>query len=315
MADHQPVSPIKPEESATTREEMDFDDNEQETGTISPQGHETPTKPPAKAPSPRPRVSFQEGHEEIPPTKPPRPLSPMQQAENTLIEAFPTIDTKVVKAVLVASNGKVEPAFNALLGMSDPDFRAEEAVPPPQPPRPAMRQPMSQLEADEAYARQLAEQFNSGGQRSQNRYNQREPGRRGPNQQSYDDDDDDRERNFFDDDLPEIGKNIQQGFFETQKKVNSWITQFKKKLDGDEEDEDLYSSSEAGSRQNTGNWPGRQNFGPSQSEQLHGIRRSAEQARRSTEAQRYDADPHELGEEEFERLELRDDEAGTWRLV
>lgn len=314
MADHQPVSPIKPEESATTREEMDFDDNEQETGTVSPQGHETPTKPPAKAPSPRPRVSFQEGHEEIPPAKPPRPLSPMQQAENTLIEAFPTIDTKVVKAVLVASNGKVEPAFNALLGMSDPDFRAEEAVPPPQPPRPAMRQPMSQLEADEAYARQLAEQYNSGGQRSQSRYNQREPGRRGPNQQSYDDDDD-RERNFFDDDLPEIGKNIQQGFFETQKKVNSWITQFKKKLDGDEEDEDLYSSSEAGSRQNTGNWPGRQNFGPSQSEQLHGIRRSAEQARRSTEAQRYDADPRELGEEEFERLELRDDEAGTLHLM
>ncbi|KAF2172946.1 hypothetical protein M409DRAFT_16897 [Zasmidium cellare ATCC 36951] len=308
MADHQPVSPIKPEESATTREEMNFDDNEQETGTVSPQGHETPTKPPAKAPSPRPRVSFQEGHEEIPPTKPPRPLSPMQQAEHTLIEAFPTIDTKVVKAVLVASNGKVEPAFNALLGMSDPDFKAEEAVPPPQPPRPAMRQPMSQLQADEAYARQLAEQYNNGGQRSQNRYNQREPGRRGPNQQSYDDDED-RERSFFDDDLPEIGKNIQQGFFETQKRVNSWITQFKKKIDGDDEDEDLYSSSEAGSRQNTGNWPGRQNFGPSQSEQLYGIRRSAEQARRSTEAQRYDADPHELGEEEFERLELRDDES------
>ncbi|EME49322.1 hypothetical protein DOTSEDRAFT_68186 [Dothistroma septosporum NZE10] len=308
-ADRSPVSPIKPdEESATTREEIDMDDNEQETGTVSPQGHETPTKPPAKAPSPRPRVSFQEGHEEIPPTKPPRPLSPNQQAESTLIEAFPTIDAKVVKAVLTASGGKVEPAFNALLGMSDPDFNAADTA-PPQPPRPTQRQPVSQLEADEAYARQLAEQYNSGGQPAQTRYNQREPGRRGPNQQrrDYDDDEDERERSFFDDDLPEIGKNIQQGFLETQKRVNSWITQFKKKIDGEDE-EDLYDATSANTRQNTGR-SGRQNFGPSQSDQLYGIRRSAEQQRRSTEAQRYDADPHELGEDEFERLELRDDEA------
>ncbi|KXT03907.1 hypothetical protein AC578_9305 [Pseudocercospora eumusae] len=304
--DSPPVSPIRPEESVTTREEMNFDD-EQETGTISPQGHETPTKPPAKAPSPRPRVSFQDGHEEIPPTKPPRPMSPMQQAENTLIEAFPTIDTKVVKAVLHASGGKVEPAFNALLGMSDPDFKPEEHTPAPaQPPRPALRNPMSQVEADEMYARQLAEQYNRGGQRSQTRYNQREPGTRRPNQQRFDGDDD-RERSFFDDELPEIGRNIQQGFMETQKTVTNWINNFKKKIDGEDEDEDLYSSSQAGSRQSTG--MGRQNFGPSQSEQLRGIRRSAEQQRRSTEAQRYDADPREFDDGEFERLELRDDEA------
>lgn len=54
--------------------------------------------------------------DEIPPAKPPRPLSPQQQAENTLKEAFPSIDTAVVKAVLIASGGRVEPAFNALLG-------------------------------------------------------------------------------------------------------------------------------------------------------------------------------------------------------
>ena len=50
------------------------------------------------------------------PPKPPRPLSPQQQAENTLKEAFPSIDAAVVKAVLIASGGRVEPAFNALLG-------------------------------------------------------------------------------------------------------------------------------------------------------------------------------------------------------
>ena len=55
------------------------------------------------------------GDDEAPP-KPPRPLSPQQQVENTLKEAFPSIDAAVVKAVLMASGGRVEPAFNALLG-------------------------------------------------------------------------------------------------------------------------------------------------------------------------------------------------------
>lgn len=54
------------------------------------------------------------------PTKPPRPLSPQQQAENTLKEAFPNIDAAVVKAVLFASGGKLDPAFNALLGTPYP---------------------------------------------------------------------------------------------------------------------------------------------------------------------------------------------------
>lgn len=313
MAD-QPVSPIK--ESVTTREEMDFDDDaheQQETGTVSPLGHETPNKPATPSPM-RKSVSFAE--EEAPPAMPPRPLSPQQQAENTLIEAFPSIDTKVVKAVLNASGGKVEPAFNALLGMSDPDFQPEEtpAPPPRQPPRPVQRQqkqqPMSQLEADEQYARQLAEQYNTTAPRGQIQYNQREPGRRNVNkQQTYDElEHGEHERNFFDDDLPEIGKNIQQGFLQTQKTVNSWITNFKKKIDGEDSDEeDLYSSSTAGNtRQNSG----RQNFGSSQSEQLHGIRKvSEQQQRRSTEANRYDADPHVLDEDEFERLELHDAEA------
>ena len=40
----------------------------------------------------------------------------MQQAENTLKEAFPSIDAAVVRAVLRASGGHMEPAFNALLG-------------------------------------------------------------------------------------------------------------------------------------------------------------------------------------------------------
>ena len=79
------------------------DDDVQESGIVSGE---------VEAPAaPKPTTE-----DEVPPPKPPRPLSPQQQAENTLKEAFPSIDAAVVKAVLTASGGRVEPAFNALLG-------------------------------------------------------------------------------------------------------------------------------------------------------------------------------------------------------
>jgi hypothetical protein len=55
-----------------------------------------------------------------PPPKPPRPLSPRAQAKATLKEAFPDMDDSVIHAVLIASGGNIEPAFNALLGISTP---------------------------------------------------------------------------------------------------------------------------------------------------------------------------------------------------
>lgn len=88
-----------PPESPTTVAQFDMDDDdvqESATGTGVPASNKTA--------------------DEVPPPKPPRPLSPQQQAENTLKEAFPSIDAAVVKAVLIASGGRVEPAFNALLG-------------------------------------------------------------------------------------------------------------------------------------------------------------------------------------------------------
>ena len=77
------------------------DDDVQESGVL---GSDAPAAP-----------KHSTVEDEAPP-KPPRPLSPQQQAENTLKEAFPSIDAAVVKAVLRASGGRVEPAFNALLG-------------------------------------------------------------------------------------------------------------------------------------------------------------------------------------------------------
>lgn len=296
----------KPPESPTTARELDFDDDNDAPASSAT---DKAASPPPTSKSPKPGVRFSEQAEEIPPQKPPRPADPNVQAQNTLIEAFPDIDTNVVKAVLLASGGKVEPAFNALLSMSDPNFKTEEAA-PPKPPRP---QPRSQLEQDEMYARQLAEHYQSqGGQQSQGGYGSREsrPYARSNNQNSQNKDD--REYSFFDDDLPEIRKNIEQGFQETQKTVNKWITSFKKKLDGEPEDYDQYGNPVRREREHGQPSHGRQNYGPSQSDQMYGIRKSAEQRRsgdmrRSADHNRYDADNRVLGDD-FAQLELRDNE-------
>lgn len=244
-------------------------------------------------------------------------MSPNQQAENTLIEAFPDIDTKVVKAVLVASNGKVEPAFNALLTMSDPNFRTDE-TPPPKPPRPQPRQQpqpqpqphtRTQLEQDELYARQLAEHYQSqGAPRQQGRP---QPGY--PRQQRSNDAADSREHSFFDDDLPEIRKHIEQGFKETQQTLSSlWntgLTQIRKKLDGEADAYDQYGNPISYPTDNPRPKPASSQA--SQSDKFYGARRSAEQ-RRSQDHNRYDADNRVLGDD-FAQLELRDND-GTSKL-
>lgn len=43
-------------------------------------------------------------------------MTEAQKNQITLKEAFPTVDDNVIKAILRASGGQVEPAFNALLG-------------------------------------------------------------------------------------------------------------------------------------------------------------------------------------------------------
>ncbi|KAI5206550.1 hypothetical protein E4T38_03750 [Aureobasidium subglaciale] len=278
-------------ESPTTARELDFDDD-----------HDHDESRAMKSPTPK-QVSFVEVEDEDAPSKPTRPLSPQSQNEKTLKEAFPTIDPKVIKAVLIASNGNVEPAFNALL---DPDFKPEEA-PPPQPPRPTQAQ--RQLDSDEQYARQLAQHFQS---ESRPRRTMRDEDDRGPplpnrpRQQRPGPGEDDREYSFFDDDLPQIKENVRKGFLETQTKVNKWITAFTKKLDGEDNDDPYNGPTRQDSPPRRQNYR-RQNYGPSQSEQLYGIRRSADVSRKSTDKDRYDSDNRVL-DDDFTALELRDDE-------
>lgn len=96
-----------PPESPTTARELDFDDEDLSTSPKHSRPATSATNTLATQSSAVPEVA---------PPQPPRPLNPRQQAENTLKEAFPTIDAAVVRAVLTASGGQLEPAFHALLG-------------------------------------------------------------------------------------------------------------------------------------------------------------------------------------------------------
>ncbi|KAJ5151850.1 hypothetical protein N7492_010145 [Penicillium capsulatum] len=279
--EEKPTTPVKPlvapnsprAESPTTARPLDFDDEPQDSGNAS-----------AAA------ASTQQAATETPPAappKPPRPLGPKEQSENTLREAFPSVDQSVIKAILNASNWNVERAFNALLGMTDPTAQ-EDMVPPPKPPRPS-QQPTSttqrQLESDEMYARQLAEHYNTSERRGQAPGWENDPRYRRPRGSE----DSERDYNFFEDDLPVIRENLRKGFLDTQTKVNSWVTNLKKRLDGEETEEE----------------PSRQQEQPSP---YGRPRRSGELGRRSGDRERYDADPQVLGDD-FSALELRDSEA------
>ena len=285
----------------------DDDDDVQETGVLSDSGapaqpttttSATSAAPTTAAPATAAGTGTTPAEAQAPPSKPARPATEQQTNEAMLKEAFPTIEMSVIKAVLIASGGRIDPAFNALLGMSDPDAVqndpvAEREVPPPQPPRPTGPQAhMSQVEADELYARQLAEHYDNVGA-----YENRTSNRGGPQQQPrrqqglMPDEEYEREHNFIDDELPVIRENLRKGFVETQTKVNSWFTNLKKRIDGE------YDSEEDESQ------PSRR----AQDRPQQPYRRSGEGgSRRSNDYDRYDADPQVLSDD-FAGMRLNPD--------
>ena len=275
------------------------DDDVQEQGTLVTE--DAATKSNATTPAAA-AAADAAASDEAPPPKPPRPLTEAQKNQQMLKEAFPSIDDAVIKAVLSASGGRIDAAFNALLEMTDPDA-ANRDVPPPQPPRPvveavgATSTEQSQLEADELYARQLAEHYENVGAYEARTSNRSHPsggrGRgeipRGRQQTGLGphDDPDDREHSFLDDDLPVIKESLRKGFVETQSKVNTWFTNLKKKIDEQFDEEDEHHRQNQASNAFLG-------------------RPTREQARRSADYDRYDADP-ELLSDDFAGMKFHSD--------
>ena len=172
--------------------------------------------------------------------------------------------------------------------MSDPDA-VREPTPPPQPPRPQAQRvgttPQSQLEADEQYARQLAEHY-GGGWSNEPHSNSRSGVPRG-RQQTGPNTTNEENRNFIDDDLPVIRENLRKGFLDTQTKVNGWITNLKKRIDGEDEDGPAPQGYNAGSNAQ------------------YRSRRSGD-GKQSGDYGRYDADPEVLGDD-FAGIQLNND--------
>lgn len=100
----------------------------------------------------------------------------------------------------------------------------------------------------------------------------------------------------YTDDLPVIRENIKKGFLETQSKVNSWVATLRKKIDGDDDEDDQGRPVQATSSYDTRPSP-----------QVYGNRRSGDLERRSVDRDRYDADPQVLGDD-FAGLQMRDHE-------
>jgi hypothetical protein len=268
------------------------DDDVQEQGTLN--AEDAAAK--SNATTPASANATTTGSDEAAPPRPPRPLSEEQKSQQMLKEAFPTVDDSVIKAVLRASSGRIESAFNALLEMTDPDA-AERDRPPPQPPRPVVdplgptSTDQSQLEADEIYARQLAEHYENVGAYEARTSNRGHPGgghaRRQQTGLGPQDDPYDREHSFIDDDLPVIKESLRKGFVETQSKVNTWFTNLKKRIDDQFDEEDEREREARASGQFMG-------------------RPTRDQTRRSNDYDRYDADP-ELLSDDFAGMKFRSD--------
>ncbi|KAF6063228.1 CUE domain family protein [Candida albicans] len=104
------------------------------------------TKPETKSEAKTEPKKDHEQDESVPPPQPPRPKDPTQEIIDDMKQAFPNIEEKYIIATLIASQGNPDPAFNALLYISDPTFKPE--IPKPK-----------GIDDDELLARKLQKEF------------------------------------------------------------------------------------------------------------------------------------------------------------
>lgn len=153
------------------------------------------------------------------PPPPPRPVSPVTQITKDLKDAFPNIDDKYITAVLVASEGKLDPAFNALLYISDPTFKPD--IPVPSAPAPAPPPPVG-LTDDEKLARKLQKEFEREDRRQRAARDARRKGRPVPPRPQDSDE--------SPDEFGQIKETFTQGFEEARSTLNGWVSGLTRKF-------------------------------------------------------------------------------------
>ncbi|KAI8369498.1 uncharacterized protein BYT42DRAFT_617512 [Radiomyces spectabilis] len=72
-----------------------------------------------------------------PTTEAPNTEPQLSENTRTLKEAFPDVDVEVIDAILESQGGRLEPSFEALLTMSDPNYKPDTTPPPAQQTHPA----------------------------------------------------------------------------------------------------------------------------------------------------------------------------------
>lgn len=149
--------------------------------------------------------------EEPAPPAPPRPTSPTTTLKNTLKEAFPSSDDRLITAILIASQGNLDTAFNAMLYLND------ETMEPP--PIVAVNpvEPISKETDDEKLARQLQKEFEMEERRRKRRVQQKQ--RHQQEEESSDE-------------FEQIKKNFSEGLEEARNTLNGWVSGLARKFDG-----------------------------------------------------------------------------------
>lgn len=178
------------------RDEDKTEDKETETTAVKPKGPES--------------KELKQEEEGGAPPPPERPLSPLSRVKKDLQDAFPNVEEKYVQAVLIASQGQADPAFNALLYILDPTFVPD--ITPPAPPVP----PKQELTDDELLARKLQKEF-------EREDRKRRAQHRRKNQQPVQGDE-------SPDEIDHLKESFTQGFEEAKTTINGWVLGLSKKF-------------------------------------------------------------------------------------
>lgn len=185
------------------------------------------------------------------PTPPPRPVSPFSQISKTLKEAFPTIEDKLITAVIIASQGNLDPAFNALLYISDSSYKPEinlsiNSLPPPSHPSSKVRNGKSNksvtnndnegsgiITDDELLARQLQKEFEKEDEKRRRKHESKQQRRQYQtenNNKFGGNHNDNADSDESPDEFEQIKETFTQGIEEARSTLNGWVSGLSKKF-------------------------------------------------------------------------------------
>lgn len=236
-----------------------------------------------------------EDEDESGPPPPARPTSPRTKALNELKEAFPDIDEKIRTAVLIASSGELDPAFNALLYISDPSFQPEiPSVSAAPASGKISTQTNSTLTEDEVLARKLQKEFEKEEhiRKIRSRRRRGERTRQQPNPEDSPDE------------FEQIKESFTQGFEEARTTLNGWVSGITKKF-SDLSDEDQREHQKQQLHQSQQSQQGQQHSQSQKNPKLFGALGGSSYSKKSS---RFDEDPVILSNDFHNRISLEDND-------